>query len=120
MILGERGIRTYETSTRDTTDIKAIPMLKSLTHLPVILDPSHSTGNWQYVSPVARAGIAAGADGLMVEVHTHPEEALSDGSQSLKPEKLAELVKQVRSIAQAIGRDVAPCHALATAPAVEL
>ena len=120
VILCERGIRTYETSTRYTTDINAIPVLKSLTHLPVILDPSHSTGNWQYVSPVARAGIAAGADGLMVEVHTHPEEALSDGSQSLKPEKLAELVKQVRSIAQAIGRDVAPCHALATAPAVEL
>jgi 3-deoxy-7-phosphoheptulonate synthase len=119
VILCERGIRTYETTTRYTTDINAIPVLKSLTHLPVILDPSHSTGNWQYVSPVARAGIAAGADGLMVEVHTHPEEALSDGSQSLKPEKLAELVKQVRSISQAIGRDVAPYHALAAAPAVE-
>ena len=119
VILCERGIRTYETTTRYTTDINAIPVLKSLTHLPVILDPSHSTGNWQYVSPVARAGIAAGADGLIVEVHTHPEEALSDGGQSLKPEKLAELVKQVRSIAQAIGRDVAPCHALAAAPAVE-
>jgi 3-deoxy-7-phosphoheptulonate synthase len=119
VILCERGIRTYETTTRYTTDINAIPVLKSLTHLPVILDPSHSTGNWQYVSPVARAGIAAGADGLIVEVHTHPEEALSDGSQSLKPEKLAELVKQVRSIAQAIGRDVAPCHALVAAPAVE-
>jgi len=119
VILCERGIRTYETTTRYTTDINAIPVLKSLTHLPVILDPSHSTGNWQYVSPVARAGIAAGADGLIVEVHTHPEEALSDGSQSLKPEKLAELVKQVRSIAQAIGRDVAPCQALAAAPAVE-
>src|SRR4030042_1155889 len=119
VILCERGIRTYETTTRYTTDINAIPVLKSLTHLPIILDPSHSTGNWQYVSPVARAGIAAGADGLIVEVHTHPEEALSDGGQSLKPEKLAELVKQVRSIAQAIGRDVAPRHALAVAPAVE-
>jgi 3-deoxy-7-phosphoheptulonate synthase len=119
VILCERGIRTYETTTRYTTDINAIPVLKSLTHLPVILDPSHSTGNWQYVSPVARAGIAAGADGLIVEVHAHPEEALSDGRQSLKPEKLVELVKQVAFIAQAIGRDLAPSRALSAAPAME-
>ncbi len=112
VILCERGIRTYETSTRNTTDINAIPVLKSLTHLPVILDPSHSTGYWEYVVPIARAGIAAGADGLIVEVHSHPEAALSDGGQSLKPEKFAELVRQVHTIAQAIGREAAPRQAL--------
>ena len=107
VILCERGIRTFETSTRNTTDINAIPVLKAQTHLPVILDPSHSTGHWQYVIPVARAGIAAGADGLIIEVHAHPEEALSDGGQSLKPERFAELVKQVRVIAGALGRGLA-------------
>jgi 3-deoxy-7-phosphoheptulonate synthase len=112
VILCERGIRTFETTTRNTTDINAIPVLKSLTHLPVILDPSHSTGNWQFVCPVASAGIAAGADGVIVEVHNHPEEALSDGGQSLKPEKFAELVKQMRAIALAIGRSVAPSNAM--------
>lgn len=106
VILCERGIRTFETSTRNTTDINAIPVLKSLTHLPVILDPSHSTGNWQYVAPIARAGIAAGADGLIIEVHVNPEQALSDGGQSLKPEKFAELVRQTRLIAEAVGRTV--------------
>lgn len=114
VILCERGIRTYETTTRNTTDINAIPVLKSLTHLPVILDPSHATGYWQFVAPIARAGIAAGADGLIIEVHSHPEEALSDGSQSLKPEKFFELVKQVHAIAQAIGREIAPSNVLAT------
>lgn len=117
VILCERGIRTYETSTRNTTDINAIPVLKSLTHLPVVLDPSHGTGHWEYVTAVARAGIAAGADGLIVEVHPHPEEALSDGGQSLKPERFAELVTQVRAIAEAVGRSVAPIpapHALET------
>ncbi len=114
VILCERGIRTYETSTRNTTDINAIPVLKSLSHLPVMLDPSHSTGHWQYVSAVARAGIAAGADGLIVEVHTAPEEALSDGEQSLKPERFAEMVRQVRAIAEALGRSLAPvAHTLA-------
>ncbi len=107
VLLCERGIRTFETTTRNTTDINAIPVLKALSHLPVVLDPSHSTGNWEYVTAVARAGIAAGADGLVVEVHTHPEQALSDGGQSLKPERFAEMVRQVRLIAQAIGRDVA-------------
>ncbi len=102
----ERGIRTFETATRNTTDINAIPVLKLQTHLPVLLDPSHSTGNWQYVSAVARAGVAAGADGLIVEVHAHPEKALSDGGQSLKPERYAEMVRQVRLIAQAVGRSV--------------
>jgi 3-deoxy-7-phosphoheptulonate synthase len=104
VILCERGIRTYETSTRNTTDINAIPVLKSRTHLPVILDPSHSTGHWELVAPIARAGIAAGADGLIIEVHPSPDEALSDGGQSLKPERFAELVKQVRLIAEAMGR----------------
>ena len=106
VILCERGIRTFETATRNTTDINAIPVLKSLTHLPVILDPSHSTGNWQYVVPVARAGIAAGADGLIVEVHVAPEKALSDGAQSLKPERFAELVRQTRQLAEVVGRAV--------------
>ena len=104
VMLCERGIRTFETATRNTTDINAIPVLKALTHLPVILDPSHSTGHAEYVIPVARAGIAAGADGLIVEVHCHPEEALSDGGQSLKPEQFAQMVHQVRQIAQAVGR----------------
>lgn len=108
VILCERGIRTFETSTRNTTDINAIPVLKELTHLPVILDPSHSTGNWNYVTAVAKAAVAAGADGLIVEVHVRPDEALSDGGQSLKPERFAELVHQAKAIAQAVGREVAP------------
>lgn len=107
VILCERGIRTFETATRNTVDINAIPVLKSQTHLPVILDPSHGTGHWEYVNPIALAGIAAGADGLMIEVHPTPEEALSDGGQSLKPERFADLVKKARLIAQAVGRDLA-------------
>lgn len=110
IILCERGIRTFETATRNTTDINAIPVLKSLTHLPVILDPSHSTGNWSYVTAVARAAIAAGADGLIVEVHPNPSMALSDGGQSLKPERFATLVSQVRAVAEAVGRKVAPAR----------
>lgn len=108
VILCERGIRTFETATRNTTDINAIPVLKSLTHLPVILDPSHSTGHWEYVTAIARAGIAAGADGLIVEVHPNPSEAFSDGGQSLKPERFSELVRQCRAVAEAVGRKVAP------------
>ncbi len=118
VILCERGIRTYETATRNTTDINAIPVLKALTHLPVVLDPSHSTGHWQYVNAVARAGVAAGADGLIVEVHPEPEMALSDGGQSLKPERYAELVRQARAIALAIGRKVAPVPTRQPVPAV--
>src|SRR5512143_1435012 len=102
--LCERGIRTFERYTRNTTDINAIPVIKEMSHLPVILDPSHGTGKWEYVMAVARAGIAAGADGLIVEVHPRPEEAWSDGAQSLKPERFAELVKQVRRIAEDVGR----------------
>lgn len=106
VILCERGIRTFESATRNTTDINAIPVLKSATHLPVILDPSHSTGNWEYVTSIARAAIAAGADGLIVEVHPNPTEAKSDGAQSLKPERFAELVRQIRAVAEAVGRDL--------------
>jgi 3-deoxy-7-phosphoheptulonate synthase len=102
--LCERGIRTFEKYTRNTTDINAIPVIKEMSHLPVILDPSHGTGKWEYVTAVARAGIAAGADGLIIEVHPHPEEAWSDGAQSLKPEKFADLVRQVRKIAEDVGR----------------
>ncbi len=108
VILCERGIRTFETATRNTTDINAIPVLKSLTHLPVILDPSHSTGYFEFVTSIARAAVAAGADGLIVEVHSNPAEALSDGRQSLKPEKYAELVRQVNAVVQAVGRKLAP------------
>lgn len=111
VILCERGIRTFETATRNTTDINAIPVLKSLTHLPVILDPSHSTGNWAYVAAIARAAVAAGADGLIVEVHPRPDEALSDGGQSLRPERFADLVRQVKAVAEAVGRSLAPSSA---------
>jgi len=104
VILCERGIRTFEKYTRNTTDINAIPVLKQMTHLPVILDPSHSTGKWEYVLPVARAGVAAGADGLIVEVHSHPEDAVSDGMQSLRPERFAQMVIEVRRVAEAVGR----------------
>ena len=107
VMLCERGIRTFETATRNTTDINAIPVLKHLTHLPVILDPSHSTGHADYVSAVARAAIAAGADGLIVEVHPDPTKAVSDGKQSLKPEKFVEMMKQVGQIAQIMGRSLA-------------
>ncbi len=118
VMLCERGIRTFETATRNTTDINAIPVLKSLTHLPVILDPSHSTGHWEYVTAIARAGIAAGADGLIIEVHPNPSEAYSDGGQSLKPERFTELVKQCRAVAEAVGRKVAPQPTLSPAPAL--
>jgi 3-deoxy-7-phosphoheptulonate synthase len=107
VILCERGIRTFETATRNTTDINAIPVLKNLTHLPVILDPSHSTGHVDYVPAVARAAIAAGADGLLVEVHPDPAHAVSDGKQSLRPEKFAEMIKQVGQIAQIMNRRLA-------------
>jgi 3-deoxy-7-phosphoheptulonate synthase len=104
VILCERGIRTFEKYTRNTTDINAVPVIKQMSHLPVILDPSHGTGKWEYVTAVARAGIAAGADGLIIEVHPHPEEALSDGAQSLRPEKFAQLVREVLRVAEAVGR----------------
>lgn len=104
VILCERGIRTFETYTRNTLDISAVPLIKQLSHLPVIVDPSHATGKWDLVEPVSRAAVAAGADGLIVEVHPHPEAALSDGAQSLKPERFAALMHNLRPIAAAIGR----------------
>jgi len=107
VVLCERGIRTFETATRFTLDINAVPVLKSLTSLPVIVDPSHATGRAEWVGPVARAGIAAGADGLLVEVHPDPAEALSDGAQSLTPEAFAELMAEVGRVAVAVGRRVA-------------
>jgi len=106
VMLCERGIRTFETSTRNTFDINAIPVLKSKTHLPIVADPSHATGKWEYVGAAARAAVAAGADGLILEVHMHPEKALSDGAQSLKPEKFAALVKDIRRIAEAMDREL--------------
>ena len=113
VMLCERGIRTFETATRNTTDINAIPVLKSLTHLPVILDPSHSTGYFEFVTAVAKAGIAAGADGLIIEVHNDPAHALSDGRQSLKPEVFAKLVKQVKAVAEAVDRRLVPLAVVA-------
>ncbi|MBI4358175.1 MAG: 3-deoxy-7-phosphoheptulonate synthase [Candidatus Omnitrophica bacterium] len=106
VMLCERGIRTFETATRNTVDINAVPVLKSLTHLPVVVDPSHGTGKWEFVIPIARAGVAAGADGIMVEVHDNPEEAKSDGEQSLYPDRFAQLMKEIRAIAKAVGRDI--------------
>ena len=98
VILCERGIRTFETATRNTLDLSAVPLLKSMTHLPVIVDPSHGTGLYKLVAPMALAAVAAGADGLMIEVHNDPEHALSDGPQSLKPDAFAELVKAIEAI----------------------
>ena len=99
VILCERGIRTFETATRNTLDLSAVPVLKGLTHLPVVVDPSHAAGNWHYVIPLARAAVAVGADGIIVEVHPEPEKAVSDGAQSLKPEKFYQLMDDVRAIA---------------------
>jgi 3-deoxy-7-phosphoheptulonate synthase len=104
VILCERGIRTFETATRNTTDINAIPVLKELTHLPIVIDPSHSTGDAKYVSAIAKAGVAAGADGVIVEVHQDPAHAVSDGKQSLTPEAFAKMVKQVKAVAEAVDR----------------
>ncbi len=104
IILCERGIRTFETATRNTLDLSAIPVLKKLTHLPVVVDPSHGVGRWDLVAPMAKAAVAAGADGLIVEVHTNPEEALSDGEQSLKPDDFKKLMKELKPIAAAVGR----------------
>jgi 3-deoxy-7-phosphoheptulonate synthase len=106
VILCERGIRTFETYTRNTLDISAVPVLKQLTHLPVVVDPSHGTGKWELVEPMARAAVAAGADGLIIEVHPNPEAALSDGAQSLKPERFAALMQSLRPIAEAVGRTI--------------
>ncbi|MHB1645264.1 MAG: 3-deoxy-7-phosphoheptulonate synthase [Candidatus Acididesulfobacter diazotrophicus] len=106
VILCERGIRTYETATRNTLDLSAIPVLKRLSHLPVIVDPSHAAGTWQYVGPLSLAAIAVGADGLMIEVHPIPEEAFSDGTQSLKYDTFKNVINQGRKVAEAVGRSI--------------
>lgn len=106
IILCERGVRTFETATRNTLDISAIPVLKQLTHLPVVVDPSHGVGKWELVAPMSKAAIAAGADGLLIEVHINPEEALSDGEQSLKPDYFKKLMNELKPIATAVGREI--------------
>jgi 3-deoxy-7-phosphoheptulonate synthase len=107
VLLCERGIRTFETAMRNTLDIAAVPLLKELSHLPVIVDPSHATGKWSLVQATARAAVAAGADGIMVEVHPRPDEALSDGPQSLTPQNFAAMMPELRAIAAAVGRTLA-------------
>jgi len=104
VILCERGIRTFETATRNTLDLSAVPVAKERTHLPIVVDPSHGTGYWQYVGALAKAAVAVGADGLMIEVHNQPEIAFSDGAQSLKPKKFDILMKELALIAEAVGR----------------
>jgi 3-deoxy-7-phosphoheptulonate synthase len=104
--LCERGIRTFEKSTRNTLDLAAVPVLKNRTHLPVIVDPSHATGRTDLVAPMARAAIAAGADGLMIEVHPNPEKALSDSSQQLKPQEFAKLMRELEPVARSVGRSI--------------
>ena len=106
IILCERGIRTFETATRNTLDLSAVPVLKQLSHLPVMVDPSHGVGKWDLVSPMAKAAVASGADALMIEVHSRPEEALSDGEQSLKPAKFTALMKELKAVAKAVGRTI--------------
>jgi 3-deoxy-7-phosphoheptulonate synthase len=106
VILCERGIRTFETTTRFTLDLNAVPVLKKLSHLPVVVDPSHGTGHWDLVAPMAKGAVACGADGLIIEVHPKPEEALSDGPQSLKPSKFAQLMRELRPVAEAVGRSL--------------
>lgn len=106
VMLCERGIRTFETATRNTLDLSAVPLLKQLTHLPVVVDPSHGVGKRDLVAPMTKAAVAAGADALIIEVHTNPEEAMSDGDQSLIPEEFEKLMKELKPIAQAVGREI--------------
>ncbi|MBM3302729.1 MAG: 3-deoxy-7-phosphoheptulonate synthase, partial [Deltaproteobacteria bacterium] len=104
VILCERGIRTFETATRNTLDLSAVPILRDLTHLPIIVDPSHAVGDWRYVAPLAKAALAVGADGIMVEVHVDPDHALCDGPQSLRPRTFRQLMEELRLIAPIFGR----------------
>ena len=106
VILCERGIRTFESETRFTLDMAAVPVIKNLSHLPIVIDPSHSTGKWGLVPSMAKAAVAAGADGLIIEVHAKPEEALCDGPQSMLPEKFGKLMENLRRIAKAVGREI--------------
>jgi 3-deoxy-7-phosphoheptulonate synthase len=115
----ERGIRTFENATRNTLDLNAVPMLKRLTHLPVIVDPSHGTGHYWMVPAMCRGAVAVGADGLLVEVHCNPQEALSDGPQSLHPNRFDEMMQEIRVIAKAVGREVAEVEAPAAGRAAE-
>lgn len=108
VVLCERGIRTFETQTRNTLDLSAVAVLKRESHLPVVVDPSHATGHWEYVEDMALASVAAGADGLMVEVHPNPREAWSDGSQSLTPDRFEALMQKLAPIARAVGREIHP------------
>ncbi len=105
MVLCERGIRTFETATRNTLDLSAVPVLRNKTHLPVIVDPSHSTGSYKYVAPMAKAAVACDADGLMIEVHNNPACALSDGPQSLTFEKFEKLTAELRPFCGLLGRN---------------
>jgi 3-deoxy-7-phosphoheptulonate synthase len=104
VVLCERGIRTFDTATRNCLDVCAVPVIHERSHLPIIVDPSHGTGDWRYVIPMARAAVAAGADGLMIEVHQKPEEAFSDGPQSLTPDRFDQLMREVAPLAAALGR----------------
>ena len=106
VILCERGIRTFEDSTRNTLDISAVPVTKQLSHLPIIIDPSHAAGKWGLVPALAKAGVAAGCDGLIIEVHNHPEDAVSDGAQSLIPSKFLNLMRELKSVASSVGRKI--------------
>jgi len=106
VILCERGIRTFETATRNTLDLSAVPLLKTLTHLPVVVDPSHGVGKRELVAPMSKAAVAAGADGLLLEVHSNPEEALSDGDQSIRPDDFSRLMDELRPVALAVGREI--------------
>ena len=106
VILCERGIRTFETATRNTLDLSAIPVIKEQSHLPVVIDPSHATGRWELVKPMALAAVAAGADGLMIEVHPNPEQALSDGAQSVTPKRFFDIMDAIRKVADAVGREL--------------
>lgn len=106
VILCERGVRTFESYTRNTLDLQAIPVIKRLSHLPIIVDPSHAGGKWWLVEPMAKASIAAGADGLMIEVHNNPELALCDGGQSLKPEKFDKMMREITQIAEVVGKQI--------------
>jgi 3-deoxy-7-phosphoheptulonate synthase len=116
VILCERGIRSFDNATRNLFDLTAIPLVQKLSHLPMVADPSHGTGLRDKVIPMGRAAIAAGADGLLVEMHPNPDKALSDGGQSLHPEQLQRLVREARAIADAIGRAITPPPGTAAAP----
>ncbi len=106
VILCERGIRTFDTATRNTLDLNAVPVLKKFSHLPVVVDPSHGTGHWWMVPSMAKAAVAVGADGLLVEVHCNPSESVSDGAQSLRPDKFDLMMKEIKQVAQAVGREI--------------